>query len=205
MSKEVFQMLQSISHPQLEIQLILQCAPLLAGLKISNLLITRKEYEEDVLEIFADTGIAVYKLYENEEKMTLFLYQEENFSDYMISEKARHFLHWMGYEPDKPEKIVEHFASRYRHYMQGGRDFPHEMGLLLGYPTADVYGFVIHRGKNFLYSGYWKVYDDLPETLERFQAFDRAKEKMIRMVSAGAGIRQILRMNHYSIDQETAI
>lgn len=40
-------------------------------------------------------------------------------------------------------------------------DFPHEMGILLGYPVEDVEGFIINNGKNELYTGYWKVYDNL--------------------------------------------
>ena len=47
---------------------------------------------------------------------------------------------------------------RYRAYMNGSKIFPHEMGLLLGYPVEDVTGFMVHGGKNSLYSGYWKVY-----------------------------------------------
>ena len=32
--------------------------------------------------------------------------------------------------------------------------FPHEIGLLLGYPVEDVLGFIRHQGKNYLYTGY---------------------------------------------------
>ena len=32
--------------------------------------------------------------------------------------------------------------------------FPHEIGLLLGYPVEDVLGFIRYQGKNYLYTGY---------------------------------------------------
>lgn len=45
--------------------------------------------------------------------------------------------------------------------MNGEQQFPHEMGLLLGYPIEDVVGFMEHSGKEYLYSGYWKVYENV--------------------------------------------
>ena len=66
------------------------------------------------------------------------------------------------------------------------------MGLLLGYPVGDVYGFIINKGKNYLYTGYWKVYDNLTETLKLFEQFEQAKELMIRRVNAGAGFSDII-------------
>ena len=49
-----------------------------------------------------------------------------------------------------------------------GKRFPHEIGVLLGYPAEDVKGFVVNEGKNYLYSGYWKVYGDLSEAKQLF-------------------------------------
>ena len=69
------------------------------------------------------------------------------------------------------------------------------MGLLLGYPVGDVYGFIINKGKNYLYTGYWKIYDNLSETLELFGKFDAAKEFMIRRVNAGASFSDIIMKN----------
>ena len=67
------------------------------------------------------------------------------------------------------------------------------MGLILGYPAADVYGLIINKGKNDLYTGYWKIYDNLSDTLKLFEQFNRAKESMIRQVDAGASFSDIIR------------
>ena len=37
-------------------------------------------------------------------------------------------------------------------------DFPHEIGVFLGYPLEDVVGFIRHRGKCFTCCGCWKSY-----------------------------------------------
>ena len=44
--------------------------------------------------------------------------------------------------------------KRYACYMEEKGAFPHEIGLLLGYPVEDVLGFIRHQGKNYLYTGY---------------------------------------------------
>ena len=70
--------------------------------------------------------------------------------------------------------------------------FPHELGLLLGYPAEDVVGFIVNEGKNYLYTGYWKVYANVQETVRLFEQFKQAKEKVIRMVAKGISIHHIL-------------
>ena len=39
-------------------------------------------------------------------------------------------------------KILYGVSERYRAHMEGKGDFPHEIGLLLGYPPEDVTGFI---------------------------------------------------------------
>ncbi|MCR4579270.1 MAG: DUF3793 family protein [Treponema sp.] len=39
--------------------------------------------------------------------------------------------------------------------------FPHEVGIFLGYPLADVIAFEKHDGKNCKYCGYWKAYSNV--------------------------------------------
>ena len=44
MSKEVLRIVNNLDVSSLEMQLALQCAPVISGLKISNLLSVKKEY-----------------------------------------------------------------------------------------------------------------------------------------------------------------
>ena len=50
-----------------------------------------------------------------------------------------------------------------------GDDFPHEVGLFLGYPPGDVEGFRLNHGRNFKLCGLWKVYCDMEQATARFQ------------------------------------
>lgn len=84
------------------------------------------------------------------------------------------------------------FSKRYQNYMKDNQKFPHEMGLLLGYPIEDVKGFINNDGKNYLHIGYWKVYENLSEKLQLFRKFELAKETIIQLVSNGVMMRDII-------------
>ncbi len=69
---------------------------------------------------------------------------------------------------------------------------PDELGVFLGYPIEDVVSYVQHQGKNFAYCGYWKVYHNLDQCIERFQEYDRVRiataEKLLDYEKAGIAI-----------------
>ena len=48
------------------------------------------------------------------------------------------------------------------------------------------------EGRDFLYSGYWKVYGNLEDTLKTFEAYDQARDYVIGMTGSGNEIRDIL-------------
>ena len=80
---------------------------------------------------------------------------------YLQDPDVQYILKENGYEDLSLGGILRTFQCRYETYMNHGEGFPHEIGLLLGYPIEDVTGFVEQKGKNYLYSGYWKVYRDV--------------------------------------------
>ncbi len=192
MCKETYHLLQRLDFNNIETQLALQCAPLFAGLKISNLLIVSSDCYQYVDEILADTGISYFLLMESDHKTTLLLYKEKELKEYLRDRKVNHFFKELNYKEFDLSKLLVHFQKRYERYKTLGEEFPHEMGLLLGYPIEDVNGFIEHEGKNFLHSGYWKVYENLPEKLHLFQRYERAKKNAIQLIYNGLGIRDII-------------
>ncbi|TCL65933.1 uncharacterized protein DUF3793 [Hydrogenispora ethanolica] len=65
--------------------------------------------------------------------------------------------------------------------------FPHEAGIFLGIPAADVRGFIANRGRNCLFSRYWKVYHQPEAAAATFARFDRARETVLRALLADGG------------------
>lgn len=53
---------------------------------------------------------------------------------------------------------------------------------MLGYPIEDVRGFIEHNGCGCLYSGYWKVYRNVPLKKKMFEDFEKAKESVIQLL-----------------------
>lgn len=62
--------------------------------------------------------------------------------------------------------------------------------IFLGYPLADVKGFIDHKGKNFLYQGYWKVYENVEERKKLFSVYTIVKQEIVKEIEAGKALWQ---------------
>mgnify|MGYP000215834437 CR=1 FL=1 len=104
----------------------------------------------------------------------------------------RILMHRLGYRDLHLERVLTKFRSRYIRYMQKKQQFPHEMGVLLGYPPEDVEGFIIYEGKNSLCEGYWKVYAEPQKKLRLFAQYDKARERLLDLLYCGVGMEDIV-------------
>ena len=84
--------------------------------------------------------------------------------------------------------LLKHLKSRFG----TSAEFPHEIGLFLDYPAADVEAFMTGAAECKL-RGYWKVYCDVEAARERFACYDACRQCMLRMLAAGSTISQLLR------------
>ena len=184
--------MKKIDIQSAEAQLALRCAPLLAGLKTSNLLILKEAQSSRIQRLIIRTNISSYSFYKDGRQTFLLLYQPKQLESHLAETKARQILCQLGYLENSLNGLLEIFGKRYQLYRRGKGRFPHEMGLFLGYPPEDVRGFVENNGENCLCAGYWKVYDNAPEKLSLFHKFDEAKERMIRMLAAGVCMEELL-------------
>lgn len=192
MSRETLNLMLGLDRRELETQVALQCAPLLTGLKISNLLTVGRQHKAEVTRLFHGTAISCYLLFESEEKITVLLYMKEKLAAYLEQADVKRLMERFGYCAQTLETILALVAVRYQAHMEGRGEFPHEIGLLLGYPPGDVAGFIENHGQNCLYIGYWKVYSNLAESKRTFDRYNHAREKVIHMVSRGQSVRGIL-------------
>lgn len=192
MSQEIYEIVKGMDLENIETQLALQCAPLITGLKVSNLLIIPKGNEEVVKRILNRTGISYYRLIQTRTKTTFLLFRRNELEEFLSDENVKNVFRKAGYKSLQIGKILRTFSLRYEAYMQGDKSFPHEMGLLLGYPVEDVVGFVENNGKNFLYSGYWKVYKNQKAKVKLFDKFKVAEETLIHLLSNGLSMSDII-------------
>lgn len=74
---------------------------------------------------------------------------------------------------------------------QGESTFPHEIGLVLGYPPADVAGFIAQKGAGYLACGGWKAYSEPQSALETFQRNRRCTEEFQALYAQGAPLEAL--------------
>jgi hypothetical protein len=192
MSQETWEIVTKKKVDGIELQLALQCAPLIAGLKVSNLLNIEKQDFPAVLAIIGHSHLRCYTLLSMQQKMTVLLYDPKRLQAYLEQPEVTAFFTENGYESLSMEALLEEFCIRYQRYMEEKKEFPHEMGLLLGYPIEDVNGFIEDGGAHPLCTGYWKVYHNKEKKLRLFEHFENAKESMIQLLSCGVHMADIV-------------
>lgn len=173
------------------VQLAVYGAPLLKGIKPAALIMAERGEAADIGAALENTYITCFPLKGEGERSALYLYRKEELAGCLASGKVQSFLRSFGYMSYDVEAVLGHFSERIGLYRGGSMEFPHEAGILLGYPLPDVKGFIQNRGKNYLMSGYWKVYQNVEEAAGLFRRFDRERERALRDVLAGKEIAEI--------------
>ncbi len=191
MSKEVFEMLCRMDRRRVELQIVLQCAPTLAGLKISNLLILPRELEHSARYALGHIGLIGYRLAYDRQRVVMLVFKKERLVAYFQQDEVQRFLKGFGYGAEGFGAALALFQRRYQEFVQRRKDFPHEMGVFLGYPLCDVKGFIENKGDGFVLAGYWKVYENAYQTRRLFKLFDDRKDDMVCMLSKGYTLEQI--------------
>ncbi len=193
MSTEVINIICNMDMKKIQSQLVLQCAPLIVGLKVSNLFVTEPKYLRALRIILKRSDLSFYVLTSTENKVTCFIFRKKTLEAFLNKKENLCLLKSMGYNENLSltQKMYE-FRRRYRSYQEGLTGFPHEMGVFLGYPAEDVIGFIEKKGQRYLYSGYWKVYEDVDTKKEIFEMYEIAKESLVCLLAGGLSIVEII-------------
>ena len=93
-----------------------------------------------------------------------------------------------GYSITNADKCVAQLAARLR----TAGEFPHEIGLFLGYPPEDVEGFIAHRNKGCKYVGAWRVYGDEMSARKRFADYKTCKMNYERLLLRGRKLSDLI-------------
>ena len=70
-------------------------------------------------------------------------------------------------------------------------EFPHEIGVFLGYPLTDVVGFIENRGRNFTCCGCWKAYGDPNAARRHFAQLSKCTAVYLRLFHSGTPISRL--------------
>lgn len=172
--------------------LAIHCAPILSGSKAANIMTVTVHEFDRIGYLLQGTGIRYRFLKTKGDKGILYLYREKRLRQYLEQEEIQEFLSEYGYDEVNIAKMLNLLSKRIRMYNDQDAVFPHEIGIFLEYPLGDVKGFLANEGKNFMYSGYWKVYQDLQGAVRRFTQYDMERELTIQALMQGKTIRDIV-------------
>lgn len=171
--------------------LAIHCAPILSGSKAANIMTVTVHEFDRIGYLLEGTGIRYRFLKTKGDKGILYLYREKRLRQYLEQEEIQEFLSEYGYDQEDIAKMLNLLSKRIQLYNDQEAVFPHEIGVFLEYPLGDVKGFLANEGKNFMYSGYWKVYQDLQGAVRRFIQYDMERELTIQALMQGKTIREI--------------
>lgn len=158
--------------------LIVHCASTLAGIKTANLFSAPVSSEKNAEEItekfnskFQSKNIIMKLLKCNNNKALFYVYRPEKLSAELKSPENAEFLKLYGYvNMTDTDEYISRLATRLK-----DNDFPHEIGLFLGYPLADVKGFIKNKGADYAICGYWKVYENADRAKKIFAQFKKCE------------------------------
>lgn len=183
---------EKLSIGDLEQLLVLNCAPVFAGIKISNLIVTNFEGYRKICNLLKGTLFELYVLSRNRGKVSILVFERSGLQAYLNKAPNAKFLKQMGYCSNNLDKVLLELAMRYKMYLSAEACFPHELGIVLGYPIEDVYGFICNKGENYICSGYWKVYSQAEQTMELFKFYDDVTENMMIRLLETRNLREML-------------
>lgn len=177
---------------ELNLQGARQCAPVLAGIKVSNLLILDRVSPLAVMQMMDGTGLSFEYLYSGCSRKVWLVYWLERLEELLQKPENRRFLKRFGYREFSCKAVLACLKERYRVYLNEGEEYPHELGLLLGYPLVDVEGFMKNRGRNYLHAGYWKVYANAEEAKKTFARYREVRREAEQLAREGKGFWEMI-------------
>ncbi|MEA4925674.1 MAG: DUF3793 family protein [Syntrophomonadaceae bacterium] len=174
--------------------LINHCAPTLASLKTAGLFnytfSTDDELEQCMLASnrqLNDKGVFLEALRVGDSRALILVYRKSKLKEDLQKSGVAEFLLAYGYQSNSVEHCIKHLKHRFA----PGEEFPHEIGVFLGYPLADVTGFIENGGQNSKCTGCWKVYGNDYEAMKLFAKYKKCRNIYQKLFSCGKSVSQL--------------
>lgn len=146
-----------------ETYLVRHCAPTLAGLKTGSIFVCPYESKSSLTDSLRclnrrlrKKGLRILPLRFSQKRALIYVYRPGRLRTDLSHSTAQSLLQQEGYCTENCEKCVRSLANK----LKNQADFPHEIGLFLGYPPEDVLGFIENNACACKCVGCWKVYGD---------------------------------------------
>jgi len=174
------------------------CMPTLFKLKPSTLVQIQKRHGslKNMLNILM-IDIKAYDcnyiiLYENHLMASVLIYHESILRTWLLRRENQKYLIGLGYnlDGDMLTRLFIALSIKLNCYNQNKliEQFPHEIGIILGYPLEDVKEFVNSKGQNYIICGCWKVYHNVERSKKLFELYHRIRVYSVKCVEEGKSL-----------------
>ncbi|MEG0918858.1 MAG: DUF3793 family protein [Anaerovoracaceae bacterium] len=174
-------------------KIIRHCAPTLAGLKIGNLFSYKYESEEQLLESVDERNLELnnkgvyFEILKAINGVALiYVYRKNRLWLLFQNRVVKEFMQEFGYNNLTVENALEILKI---HLLKS--DFPHEIGVFLGYPLEDIKAFIVNKGENYKCVGCWKVYSNICDAEKTFGLFRKCTRIYCEKLSEGSDLKKL--------------
>lgn len=161
--------------------LLVKTAAVRRGLKPAELLRVRHCYEEKNeqglrfclyrRDIYFTLKLDYIELRVEEGSSLVLFYNRETLERELSERMNRRWLVREGYsEAGTMADCLEELKRRFE-AAKGPKEYPHEVGLFIGYPLKDVVGFMKNLPSTSKHNGAWKIYGNAVESIRRMKLF----------------------------------
>ena len=151
-----------------------ECSPTLAGMKAGNMFSCNfdsyeelQNYVNELNKILNPKGVQVIVLRYKNGFSLIGVFRIKALKAMLKNPLARKLLRSLGYKSLDLRSCLLHLLVRFQNY----EEFPHEVGLFLGYPPEDVQGFIENNSNGQKCIGIWKVYGDEESAQKTFAKY----------------------------------
>ena len=109
----------------------------------------------------------------------------------LTDETVQGFLRQEGYHLPAERADCTAWLTQLSRRLCCSAEFPHEIGVFLGYPLSDVVGFIENSGRNFTCCGCWKAYGDPQAAQRHFAQLRKCTAVYLRLFHSGTPILRL--------------
>ena len=176
-------------------KIVKYCSPTLAGLKTGSMFNCEFENEQQMIKsirswnkILGKKGIRMVFLRYHNNNALIYIYRPNQLFNDIQGDIAAKILIERGYSVSVPQCCLVQLIKR----ISQSEEFPHEIGLFLGYPPEDVCGFIENKAKCFKCIGTWKVYGDEEKAKNLFEKYRACTDVYCNEIAMGKAIESLI-------------
>lgn len=177
-----------------EEMIVRHCSPTLAGIKTGNMFTCYYANTDEMKKSvrrwnrrLGKKGLRVLPLRFQNNRALIYVFRPARLSKDLQNDIAGRLLRERGYAVKTPQRCILRLMQR----LSSSEEFPHEIGLFLGYPPEDVSGFIENKAGGSKCAGCWKVYGDVDAAQKIFAKYKKCTDVYCTQLSKGKSVERL--------------